>query len=98
MLESERRRRGLTQAEVGERIGVSQATIDRWERGQNPPVATYWTALGRFLDVPRAEVAILAAKRRNTGADQAKRLDMIEKKVDDLTSLVVAELARRQKR
>lgn len=36
---------GLTQVQLSERMGVSFATINRWENGQNSPLKLYWNKL-----------------------------------------------------
>lgn len=41
--------RGLSQAELGKKIGVSQKAIDYWERGVNEPKASYIVSLCDFF-------------------------------------------------
>lgn len=41
-VKSIRRKLGLTQTEMAERIGVSFATINRWENGQTRPMPLAW--------------------------------------------------------
>lgn len=41
----------LSQASLAKAIGVSQKTIDYWERGVNEPKATYIIALAKYFGV-----------------------------------------------
>ncbi len=41
--------RGLSQAELGKKIDVSQKAIDYWERGVNEPKASYIVSLCDFF-------------------------------------------------
>lgn len=43
---------GLTQAELAGRLGLSRATIIRWEAGTTRPAAHHVAALARHLGVP----------------------------------------------
>lgn len=42
---SERRRLGISQKELAERIGVSESTIGRWERGSLTPYGSELTSM-----------------------------------------------------
>ena len=46
-----RMEKGLSQAQLGKEIGVSQKAVDFWERSVNEPKASYIIALVRFFDV-----------------------------------------------
>lgn len=90
-------RRDVSQREVAEQIGVTQQVLSRWISGQHQPKTTYVPAIARFLRIPERQVRELRAVTRPTSAAQtARRLDALERKVDDLTNLVVGELARRR--
>lgn len=54
MLEARRQERGLTQRGLADRVGVSHASIGRYERG---------------VDVPRLDVALLIAAILGVGLD-----------------------------
>ncbi len=57
-----RLRRGLTVAEVAERVGVSPASIYFWERDRTRPRDANLTALCKVLKLPiRATRALAAA-------------------------------------
>ena len=46
-----RKEKGLSQAELGKAIGVSQKAVDYWERGINEPKASYIMALVQFFKI-----------------------------------------------
>jgi len=56
-LRAERRRRGLTQAELADALGVSANTIARWERGEMPTP-------GRMLDLAMRAIERPASRRK----------------------------------
>lgn len=45
----------LTQKDVGERLGVKQATVARWESGRRPE-PEYFDGIAGFLELPRDDV------------------------------------------
>ena len=45
-----RRAKGLTQNELGERLGVSFQAVSKWERGENLPDITLLPKLARILE------------------------------------------------
>lgn len=95
MLQNEASRRGISHAEAGEIIGVSQATFSRWVSGENPPVAEHWTAIGRFLHLPKAEVGRIAsaARQGRTKRGLGDRIGAIETRLDRIERLL-GELTR----
>lgn len=95
LIETERLRRGMTQRELGERLGVSQATIDRWEKGANPPVRTHWAGIARFLGSTQNEVGQMAGAGRRTTASIDARLDRLEGEIAEIRRLVVRALGER---
>jgi transcriptional regulator with XRE-family HTH domain len=50
-IQEQRRRRGLTQADVASRLNVSVAYVSLIERGDRNPPFTTMTAIARALDV-----------------------------------------------
>lgn len=46
-----RKRMGLTQTEFAKKVGVSYATVNRWERGHTKP---YRIAYLRLLEIEKA--------------------------------------------
>lgn len=43
--------KGMTQAQLGAAIGVSQKAVDYWERSVNEPKASYIFKLAQIFDV-----------------------------------------------
>lgn len=61
---------GLSQAELGRRIGVTQATIGNWERG-HAPASTVRVKLARVLGVGVKEINnMIGLSRRPEQADK----------------------------
>lgn len=50
-LREARKGRGLTGSELGDRTGIDNSTISRWERGQRAPGGSFVTKLARELGV-----------------------------------------------
>lgn len=60
VLVAERERRGHTQTDAAETVGVRQATWNRWEHGQSAaPDPDYYEPLMRYLRVNRTEFALM---------------------------------------
>lgn len=93
LLEERLRSRGLTQDEASETIGVSQATFSRWIQG-SVPKSRYWTAIARFLGIPRSEVVRMVTETALADpAEQRLRAledhyDRLESKIDRLLSVL----------
>src|SRR3989338_3476798 len=49
-----RARRGLTQQALADRLGVSFATVNRWENGQTKPSQLSWNRLRQLEKIGRA--------------------------------------------
>lgn len=58
-IRSRRRELGLTQGQLGKRVGKSQVAVSEWERGAASP--SDLTALAHALEVPQEELAMAAA-------------------------------------
>jgi transcriptional regulator with XRE-family HTH domain len=52
-LRAERRRRGLTQAELASALGVAANTVARWERGEMPTPGPMLDLAMRAIERPR---------------------------------------------
>lgn len=62
-----RRRAGLSQAELADRIGTTQSAISRWERGHEEPRLTRLAAILRACDL-RATISF----SHDDGVDRAQ--------------------------
>lgn len=51
-----RRKRGLTQEQLAEKLGVTNRSISRWENGVTAPDISMLQDLSRFLDVPVSQL------------------------------------------
>ena len=76
-----RKEKGLTQAQLGERIGVTNKTISRWETGVYLPPADALLALEELFNVSVNE--ILSGKRL-TEADYKEAAE------ENLTQIIIA--------
>src|SRR4051812_49923904 len=52
--------RGLSQAKLAREVGVADAQVSRWRRGQVVPTVRYLQRIADTLDVPRADLDRLA--------------------------------------
>src|ERR671939_1416381 len=59
-LEASMHRRGLSQAELARAVGVADAQVSRWRRGQVVPTVHHLQRIADALEVPRAELDRLA--------------------------------------
>lgn len=59
-----RREKGWTQAELGEKLGVTNKTVSRWETGAYMPDLAVLTALCEILGVGASE--LLSGRRTPT--------------------------------
>ena len=60
--------RGLSQAEVARAVGVADAQVSRWRRGQVVPTVHYLQRIAEALDVPRVDLDRLAGYPVEEGA------------------------------
>ncbi len=68
LLKRHRRADGLTQAELGDRIGAAQQTIGAWERGERPQ-PRYFPKLAEYLSLDERELASLIGEAGDDSAD-----------------------------
>lgn len=57
-LQQRRKKLGIRQIPLAERLGTTQSTVSRWERGEIPP-ARYHAALIEILEITPAELHAL---------------------------------------
>jgi transcriptional regulator with XRE-family HTH domain len=91
LLRSARRRANLTQAQLGERAGLSQAEVARLERaGSNPTAATLerlLRATGHRLELKRLDAVDESQLRQRLELTPAERLAAFEASQRNLLSL-----------
>ncbi|RYG35748.1 transcriptional regulator [bacterium] len=75
VLRTIRERRGMSQGELARRVGVSQATVSRWESGDDAPSAENIHALGFALGVTAEETLALASVRGEAVTDLGDDLE-----------------------
>ena len=63
MLQALRKEKGLTQQELGEKLGVARRTVSRWETGSNMPDLDVLVELSDFYEVDIRE--ILSGERKS---------------------------------
>ncbi len=51
-----RKEKGLTQLQLGERLGVSDKSVSKWERGINAPDISLLNSLCEILDISVTEL------------------------------------------
>ena len=66
-----RKRLGLTQAQMADRLGVSQSTVALWERGKTKPKVTSIPKTAEAYGVSAQEIAehTIAKQQRSPGGD-----------------------------
>jgi len=79
-LAAARQRAGLSQAELGEKLGLSQRAIAHWERRDSSLYPEQIATLCRVLDVAPAELLGLEEQRNRSGRPSAlqKQIAQVE--------------------
>lgn len=77
-----REQKGLTQAQLGELVGVREKTVSRWENGRHVIYTSNAKRLAVALDVDTYE--ILGEPPAPLGLDDSARLERVEAKLDAL--------------
>lgn len=67
-----RKEKQLTQADLGEKLGVSDKSVSKWERGQCQPNSTLFPAICNELDITVSE---LFAGEKNSDTTSEKIID-----------------------
>lgn len=62
-----RRRAGLSQGDLGKKLGVSHAAVSDIERGKTRPDLDYLAKIAAALDVPLKQIVVLPDDRWPTG-------------------------------
>lgn len=89
-LKAQRRKKGITQAQLAGRFGVSDRTVSRWETGRTLPDFALLIELARFYDVTIEE--ILQGRQEDTMDEKEETLAM---GIADYTAAEKARLTRR---
>jgi len=84
-----RKRKGLTQENLAERLGVSRITVARWESGQRKPSTEQLLRLSKILEVPLTELI-----KGDTSKPTIKEFS--EWLVEEAVKEVYRELGRRE--
>jgi transcriptional regulator with XRE-family HTH domain len=101
LLREARRRAGLTQSQLAERLGTTQAAVARLERpGANPTISTLQRAVnaaGQHLDarlVPSSvDDTLIASNLRRSPAERLRRFQEAHDSIGRLRGLALGESA-----
>ena len=77
-----RRSQGVSQEELGARLGVSRQTISKWETGETIPDVFQAKKMARLYDIPLDELIELDATLFEIEAIIAKTDEAVEEKID----------------
>ena len=86
-----RRERGLSQEQLGEKLGVTNKTVSRWETGNNMPDLDILVELADLYSVDLRE--ILSGERKNEQMNEELKETVLQ--VADYTSEEKARLLKR---
>lgn len=75
-LRDQRRRHGLEQVDIAERVGVKQQTVSRWENGEAIPRGRFLLPLANALEVSLDQLSERIVAEHNHGGVMAETLDM----------------------
>ena len=81
-IKEQRKKRGLTQHELGERLGVKNNTISAYERGVVSPDSDVLFAIGNILDI-RVDDLFPHSQQEQSYLDRLKGLDTGGLNVED---------------
>ena len=93
-IQEARKRRGLTQEELAEQIGVSRQALAKWESGETLPDIERAAALSRILGIPLAELVQNSGPEPDQGPPRGKYLFGIAE-VNDKGQIVIPKEACR---
>lgn len=75
-MRDQRRRQGMEQADVAERVGVTQQTVSRWENGEAIPRGRFVLPLANALGVSTDQLAERIVSEHNHGGPVAETLEL----------------------
>lgn len=87
----ERRRRGLSQAQLAEVIGVDTKTIGRWEQNETPPGIQYHRKISDFFGKTPTELGLFNESKAE--ADSSAHGESWQSSIDQRIGVVLAENA-----
>ena len=71
LIKSARIKKGYTQVELGDLLGVTNKAISRWEKGDSFPDIGVIEELSRILDIRIQDIVIGEIKEKNTDSETA---------------------------
>lgn len=89
LIRDEIAKRGISQREAAETLGVTQQTVSRWAKGKLVPSTESIPRLARFLHLSTAELRQLRAD-----VSPSTSIDRLEERMGELEQLVIT-LARK---
>ncbi|MCI0433260.1 MAG: helix-turn-helix transcriptional regulator [Gemmatimonadetes bacterium] len=97
LLRKRRHAAALSQAALGERLGVSSSAVSRWEREIDLPEQDRVAVVSRFLRIPTSDLERMidvAPHRLTTAPKIEDRIAELESRVDEIVT-ILARLADR---
>lgn len=90
---NERKRKGLTQQELADELGVSNRTVGNWENGRNMPDLSLFEPLCAVLDITLTELFNGDRIKQENIKEKADEviMDMIKnRKINSLVSIIAS--------
>ena len=82
-----RKRAGLTQIEMAERMGISIATLRRWEAGETSPNGTKISEIAEFLGITPEDIV----SREDNAAQDKNNFPQSKQKIENNIGMLVFE-------
>ena len=94
-----RRRSGMSQEQLADRLGVTRQSVSKWESGTAMPELVKLISLSEFFDVSvdylvKDWIEDPGGPRSGTEEVSSRQADRLEKKVDELTNYVRGKVYR----
>ena len=94
-----RRRSGMSQEQLADRLGVTRQSVSKWESGTAMPELVKLISLSEFFDVSvdylvKDWIEDPGGPRSGTEEVSSRQADRLEKKVDELTDYVKGKVYR----
>ena len=88
LIKNARIKKGYTQVELGDLLGVTNKAISRWEKGDSFPNIGVIEELSRILDIRIQDIVIGEIKEQNTDSETAVTEVVRVAKLQDRKSVV----------